>query len=369
MASTPASLLSVLESAIAADAAAIATLQESQLALQKELAALIPPTPRPLNRVFSPTSFWYQPIPVTASIDPNSAAFVQEFQRQVSTYYGNVNLNTDTYAAPVYYVKSYLLEPELGSTPASMPIFPAGKPVNVIPFDCQHKGWIDPNLTAQFLNVPIPAGAITENGTDKEMCVYDLDTKTLYEFWVMQQNNGQWEACWGGSMTNTEQNEGIFQNPYGATATGLPLIGGEIKAEELETGEINHVIGIALVDTEVWYKFSWPANRSDGYNPNNAPNRITEGTRFRLDPTLDVTTLGLTPIGLTIAKAAQKYGFVVWDKGGAVAMRLSNPAPYTLAGLPNPYTKLFNGIPSYAILNNFPWAHLQFMPQNYGKPA
>ena len=32
---------------------------------------------------------------------------------------------------------------------------------------------------------------------------------------------------------------------------------------------------------------------------------------MRLDPSIDVTKLGLTKVGLMIAKAAQKYGFVV----------------------------------------------------------
>ena len=31
-----------------------------------------------------------------------------------------------------------------------------------------------------------------------------------------------------------------------------------------------------------------PAQRSDGYNPRNLPNAISEGMRFRLDPAVDV---------------------------------------------------------------------------------
>lgn len=34
------------------------------------------------NRIFSPKSFWYQPIPATASLHPNSSNYVQEFLRQ-----------------------------------------------------------------------------------------------------------------------------------------------------------------------------------------------------------------------------------------------------------------------------------------------
>jgi hypothetical protein len=136
----------------------------------------------------------------------------------------------------------------------------------------------------------------------------------------------------------------------------------------LELGEIRHVMGISLVDTETWKILSWPANRSDGYNPNGAPNRVPEGLRFRLDPRVDVDALRLHPVGRTIAKAAQVYGFVLWDKAGGISLRAENPKASTRKGLPDPYVKLFNGTPAYALLEGVPWERLQFLPMDYGKP-
>jgi len=127
-------------------------------------------------------------------------------------------------------------------------------------------------------------------------------------------------------------------------------------------------MGIALVDAETWSTFSWPADRSDGYNPSGAANRIPEGLRFRLDPSVNVDALNMHPIGKIIAKAAQKYGFVVWDKAGAIVLRARNPKSYTLIGQSDPYPPLFNGTPAYNILLNFPWDRLQFLPMNYGQP-
>ena len=46
-------------------------------------------------------------------------------------------------------------------------------------------------------------------------------------------------------------------------------------------------------------------------NPKNAPNRIAEGLRFRLDPAVNADALKMHPVGKIIANAAQKYGFVV----------------------------------------------------------
>lgn len=41
------------------------------------------------------------------------------------------------------------------------------------------------------------------------------------------------------------------------------------------------------------------------------------GGRFALPPSLRISSLGLkSPEGMSIAKAAQKYGFIVTDRGG-----------------------------------------------------
>jgi hypothetical protein len=169
-------------------------------------------------------------------------------------------------------------------------------------------------------------------------------------------------------MSGVSKNPGVWPQRYGVAATGLPFAPGQITAQELNTGVIRHVMGIALVDAERWAVFSWPANRSDGYNPKNESNRIPEGLRFRLDPRVNVDQLAINPVAKIIAKAAQTYGFVVWDKAGAISLRFENPKVYTLNGQPNPYPAIWNGTPTYTLLNGIPWDRLQFLPMNYGKP-
>ena len=299
---------------------------------------------------FAADSFWYTPIPAGAPLHANSANFVAEFLRQKKAYYGTVSINTVSYASPVYVAEK--------DAPT----------VRVAEWDCQKKGFSDPNLAKQWAAVPIPSYAEPAQGTDAEMTIYQPSTDTLWEFWQARKVNNQWQACWGGCMRNVSQNQGIWQKPYGTTATGLPFIGGQITAEELRRGEIQHVMGIALVDAEAWDIYSWPANRSDGYNPKHAANRIPEGLRFRLDPSVEVDALDMHPIGKIIAKAAQKYGFVVWDKAGAICLRAENPKSYTTLGKPDPYEGLFAGKPAWAILQGVPWEKLQFLPKDYGKP-
>ena len=305
----------------------------------------------PTDAVFAPGSFWYAPIPRGAPLHRDSAAFVQEFLRQKKAYYGNVNLNTRKYASPVY-----VAGPDVPLT-------------DVTEWNCQRKGFTDKQLAQQWKAVPIPAYAEAADGSDAEMTIYQPSSDTLWEFWRVRKEGGAWQACWGGRLARVSHSDGVFPGHYGTTATSLPFIGGQITAAELQRGEIRHAIGIALVDAEHFSVASWPAHRSDGYNPQHQPNRIPEGLRMRLDPELDLDRLKLHPVARIIARAAQKYGFVVWDKAGAISLRLENPKSSTARGAPDPYPALFKGTGASNILDGFPWDRLQFLPQDYGKPS
>lgn len=304
----------------------------------------------PAGRVFAATSFWYTPIPADAPLHTNNANFVKEFLRQRKAYYGTVAVNTTSYASPVYVVD-------------------AGTPtVRVAHWDCQKNGYVDKKLLEEWAAVPIPPHAQPADGTDAEMTIWQPSTDRMWEFWQARKTDAGWQACWGGGMEQVSKSDGIWPNNHGTTATSLPFIGGQIRAEELRRGEIDHALGISLVDLEDWPIRSWPATRSDGWNPKHEPNRIPEGLRFRLDPTVDVDSLKLGRAGKIIARAAQKYGFVIWDKAGAISLRAENPKSFTTRGLPDPYPELFENKPGYAVLDGVPWDRLQFLPMNYGKP-
>jgi hypothetical protein len=299
-------------------------------------------------KVFAASSFWYQPIPANAPLNPDSDGMLQNFLAQIRSYYGDVNLNISSWTAPIY-------EPAAATQTVTV----------------KQREVLNAGLTEQWAAVPIPSCTQIPDSTDtdKEVVIYQPSTDEMWEFWQLaHDSNGAWSASWGGEMQNVSLNNGIWANPYGATATGLPLIGGQLSIDELSAGEIKHAIGIALVETAPNKVISWPANRSDGGSSRKLPGTlIPEGLRFRLDPTINVEALKLTPIAKMVAKAAQIYGFVVWDRSGSVSLRAENPLSRTALGKPNPYWKLTQGVPQYTIFNNFPWDHLQFLPMNYGK--
>jgi hypothetical protein len=155
-------------------------------------------------------------------------------------------------------------------------------------------------------------------------------------------------------MKHVSTNSGSFPAPFGATATGLPLLGGLMRMRELRAGRIDHALALAIPRTRA-SQFVWPATRGDGGATwSSAP---PEGTHLRLDPTVDVAALDLPPVTRAIALAAQRYGVIIRDGSGAVSFYAEDP---TRTGH-NPYPALFGGdYPSHLLLK-FPWSRMQVL--------
>jgi hypothetical protein len=281
---------------------------------------------------FSSSSVWNNPLAANAPLDPNSQAYVNELVRQVNS--DGPWMNTTSYSAPVYVV-------------------PRDQPTQHVTLDT----W-GPDLQQQFNAVPIPPGAVAASGTDRHMVVWQPSTDRMWEFWVMQQESDGWHAKWGGEMDNVSNSPGYFTHTgqsknWGATATGLPLLGGLVTLADLRRGYIDHALAISLVETEREY-WSWPAQRTDGGTFTAGITPIPEGTRFRLDPNLDIDSLNLPKIDQMLARAAQKYGVIVRDKAGAVVFYGQDPI-----NIPNPWPAAFANQYPNNVLRQFPWSDLE----------
>lgn len=297
---------------------------------------------------FANSSFWYQELPANAPINSMSARYVQNLREDVKKHWAAVN--TSAYAPPIYVADSstprYAVRNTLcngvGSDPA----------------------WIDRNWKAQFSSVPIPAGAKGSAGADSEIIIWSPSTDEIWEMWRFAGSSGNYSACWGGNISKASSSNGVFPYPFGVAASGLSLMGGTIRIAELQAGEINHAIAIGI-DRPRADVYSWPANRTDGTWWSN--DAIPEGTRFRLDPNLNVDSLGLDPVPRMIAKAAQKYGFIVRDNSfGPLVVYAEDSSPYVRANGKDPYDPLTNQ-EKHLWMKTFPWDRLQAMPKDYGK--
>src|SRR5207244_9339906 len=119
----------------------------------------------------------------------------------------------------------------------------------------------------------------------------------------------------------------------------------------LEAGRVDHAIGIGLPQPQGG-RCVPPATRTAGRH---AAAPIPEGTRFRLDPSLDLNALHLPRVTRMIAVAAQRYGLIVRDTAGSVVVYAEDPTPTGS----NPYPRLFRGLTPGEIMKRFPWPRLQ----------
>lgn len=226
----------------------------------------------------------------------------------------------------------------------------------------------DGGLVEQHLSrLHIPEDAQPALGTDGEMTVYNVDTGQYTDTWQTRRDASGWSACWGGTIEHAGSSDGVFPAPFGTAGSGLALEPGTVKASELSEGYIDHVVGVTLpvgvIDTYV----SHPATRTDGTATGAAT--ISEGQLLRLPPDLDLDTLRLSPVARIFARAAQEYGFIVWDRSDAITFRAEN----ALGLRADPYPEILRGQDSVSAMRGdpargeapFPFDRLQVLQRDY----
>lgn len=286
---------------------------------------------------FGPASEWRQDVRSWRQGD-QSGAYVQSLVGSIEDRYGGVAaFNTDAWATPYYIADS--------DTPKITVAFSnchgfAGVPTGLF------------GAGGQFENVPIPEGARPATESDSTMSIYSPSDDALWEFWNMKRVGGRWTACWGGRIDHASSSPGFFKGGFGASGTGLSYAGGMVRLSEVDQGVIPHAIAIGIPNTAA-QEFVYPAQRTDGWDE--TPGAVPEGTRFRLPSDVRIDQLHLSPLARLIAVAAKKYGFVVTDTAGAVAISGQGQKSGTDAG----WRAVLKRDEGYNVLRNFPWSRLE----------
>ncbi|MFT4215693.1 MAG: hypothetical protein QM619_00675 [Micropruina sp.] len=307
-------------------------------------------------RIWATTAPAYQPLSATAPVDTNSVAIVKNIKR-----YG-----IEQYGVPARDLPSM----NLAIRKFSNPLWTARNtdPSYDIRFhDCQKKGYT-PSQFKKLKGVHIPARAVQSAGTDGQLAVFNADTGRYVDLWQAYKKKNKWYACWGGSIASTYQSNGTFPAPTGVSASGVALEPYTVKVAELRAGRIDHVIGMHVPPQVIDSYVSKPATRTDGRLPRTG-NTISEGQYLRLPANLDIDSLNLHPVAKTIAKAAQKYGFMVVDGSGGINLTLENASTFAK----DPYPELFGDAESYNVMWGglhgkyaaFPFDKLQVIKRNY----
>jgi hypothetical protein len=301
-------------------------------------------TSRSPFRFFASDSVWNKPVSAFAHLAPRSAALIGAFDAEIvddERAEASPSINAIAYSVPIYTV-------------------PADQPTVMVQL-VSHTP--EAALSSAWRTVPLPSNAQPAAGADKHLVVWQPSTDRLWEFWHLEQTLTGWQAGWGGAIQNVSSDSGAYgpeawpgaRPAWGASGSSLSITGGLITLEDLELGQINHALAMAIPNVRAGV-YASPAERSDGKSTD--PLSLPEGAHLRLDPTLNLAALHLPRLTLMMARAAQRYGIVIRDKGAEVAFYAQDPVttgtePY--AG-PNGY---FEGKKPQELLASFPWGYLQ----------
>ena len=295
-------------------------------------------------RFFSAQSFWNQLLATDTPIDPDSARMVAGLNAEVHREEVRGN------------------GPWLDITTDGVPVIRVPDDQPTVPVKLNHAP--DAALAAAWRSVPLPSRAQPSEG-DHDLAVWQPGANRMWEFFQLHHTSAGWEAEWGGAMKDVSSNPGVYgpsawagAQPYwGVTAGSLPLVGGAMTVAQLQAGDIDHALALAIPDTRAG-AYASPAERSDGVI--DSPDAIPEGARLRLDPNLNITSLHLPPFTRLIVEAAQRYGIVVRDTAGVVSFIAEDPADKNFTV----FRRLAQGLYPNRLLAQFPWSHLQVVKMN-----
>ncbi len=260
-------------------------------------------------RPFDDASPWNTVIPGAPALDPGSSALITDF----STIAGQTSIwvNIQQYSVPVYWVD------------ASTPSVTVAASLGGTGF---RTGASSDSVAAGTGLAPIPSGAMPAAGTDKHLSIVDEGAHMEWGFWSANDGTSGWTAGeastmdLSGSGVRPPTNNSPWWAGQGPRACGYALIAGLITVDEMKAGRIRHALVLAYPHIESRY-YTPPASSAQGTTSEALPTRgIPCGGHIQLDPSLDVTTLGLSSAGLTIARALQEYGAFIGDFSGAVSL-------------------------------------------------
>lgn len=285
--------------------------------------------------MFAPGSVWNTRLAADAPLDPASAEVMADFREQMTRYLPW--MNTTKYSVPVYVVPANQATTRVRDADD-------GELNRAIPY-----AWGD---------VPLPARAAAAGpaGGDGHLVIWQPSSDTMWEFYRFSRTSTGPQAYHGARISGVSTNPGSLPSPWGATASGIPLAAGLVTARDIERGRIDHALAIGVPEMRRGI-FRAPATRTDGYVERATAPMM--GSRLRLDPTLDVDALGLTPLARMLAHAAQDYGLVMRDTSGAVVFYGEDP----LSIGRDPFVAPLNGVELRVALGAFPWDRLQLIGQ------
>ena len=277
------------------------------LAAVAVLPPLSPAQPPAVHRFFADDSYWNQPIPANAEVDPRTARWIKLLESEPT--HENFLINSEQWTIPVYEADRTTPRVKIGLLALS-------------PEDQKH--WHTERTHfghgPGFDLVPLPRTATPDPQQDSHLAVVDWERKLVWDMWALSRNpDGTWKSATG--MVYAADGPGVFSTAeigvrdgesvhfHGPSrAAGVPAVAGLILYDEVAAGEIRHKIAAASRFC-AYKEFVFPAAWTDGFTEGGIP----EGTLIQLDPALDLSGFPLTREERIVCLALQRYGMVLVD--------------------------------------------------------
>lgn len=294
-----------------------------------EGATTTPAWTGPFPRLYASNDFINQPIPASPELASNSAGMVEN---AIVPYVENANFADNEYwGSPIVYADPSTLSYSIACTEYL--------------YRC----------TSPFEPQRIPASAEATLGSDHRLTVIEPNGQEL-DMWDANHEGSTWTAG-SRNLTSTEGSAANCTsgepNCYGANAAHFADAAGIVRPEEIAQGRIEHALVMTTPYTRANY-IACPATGTDGTHED--PNAIPIGAHVQLNPSIEVSKLGLNRWQEVIARALQQYGAYVIDSGGSLAIRAEadNNRGY------NAWAKA--GVPTTgASLSKLPWNELRVL--------
>jgi len=154
----------------------------------------------------------------------------------------------------------------------------------------------------RHFRIRVPADAMPARGADAHLTVFPPEKRHIDVLYGCRRNNA------GFTCVRTEREDacGDGMGYFDTTA-------GTMRRWEIEGGTIRHVLRYALPVTRTRHGWVWPLKGEDYRGETLYTGNVPYGSLAAIPPDVNVAALGLSPGGLTLARAMQDYGMLQTD--------------------------------------------------------
>jgi hypothetical protein len=156
--------------------------------------------------------------------------------------------------------------------------------------------------------IPDNAVAAGPADGDRHLLVIDPTGSYVDECWLAtKQADSSWWCEY--HVRNDLRGSGVLDG--GVRAYGGSALAGLIRTWEIQQGKIGHALAMAVPRRDMKHGPVWPASSEDGGATYGGS--LPMGSLVAIPRSVDLSSLGLSPGGLTIAKAMRDYGAYLVD--------------------------------------------------------